>query len=372
MTNRTMTFLSPTAPGSLGDQAMLDASTTYVTQNLGYAARVVPHAPALRSGARVIKGQGIGALAAAGRSILRSDCVVCIGADVLDGVYSARSSLKRLRALYGAHLLSRRTRILGSSWSETPAPEVISFLKKATWLEVKARDPVSQARMERDLERDVGLVADLAFLLKPEVTTPSVAKVMTWIAEVKDKGATVLAVNPSGHTIKKLKDQSPKPLIDLVARWLDADPLRRVVLMPHDTRGGLTGDVMAAARMAEALSASHGDRVTEIKAPLEVWDAKAVAGAVDVVLTGRMHFAIGALGMGTPPVSIVYQGKFEGLMQHFDLTDAQLTIAPEELDASVADDRLARATAERKDLSERIRAALPRIGDLSRANFDGL
>ena len=40
---------------------------------------------------------------------------------------------------------------------------------------------------------------------------------------------------------------------------------------------------------------------------------------VDLVLTGRMHLAIAALGMGTPPLCVAYMDKFEGLFHLFDI-----------------------------------------------------
>jgi polysaccharide pyruvyl transferase WcaK-like protein len=113
-----------------------------------------------------------------------------------------------------------------------------------------------------------------------------------------------------------------------------------------------------------------GPRLHMVDGLLDAWDAKAIAGAVDLVLTGRMHFAIAALGQGTPPVSVVYQGKFEGLMQHFGLEAEPLLLAPDKVGSG--DAALAAATANAERLRSKILAVLPRVEALSRSNFSGL
>lgn len=360
-------FVSPTGPGSLGDQAMLDAASAHAIAS-GYRACVFPHAPDLRSGAKVIHYPGkAGTLASTAQGILTASHLVYIGADVLDGVYHPPSTLKRLRTLAMGHRLGKRTRVMGSSWSETPAPEVIDFLTANPWLEVLARDPVSQTRMERDIGRPVRLVADLAFLLEPQAKSPAAKAAVAWADAERRGGATVLAVNLSGHTVRTLPGRSVAPFAGLVSRWLSADLSRRVVVLPHDRRAGMGGDLTVCADLAEALS-DFGPRVHAPDGEIQAWDAKAIAGACDIVLTGRMHLAIAALGQGVPPVSIVYQGKFEGLMAHFGLEQAGLTLAPDAVDG--ADEALAAATDRRRALSAQIVAALPRIKELSRANFE--
>ncbi|SIO59884.1 Polysaccharide pyruvyl transferase family protein WcaK [Rhodovulum sp. ES.010] len=365
-------FVSPTGPGSLGDQAMLDAATAHAIA-AGHRAAVFPHAPALRSGARVFHGRGrLGVAAATARGLWAASHAVYIGADVLDGVYYAKSSLKRLNTLRAAHLLGRRTRVMGSSWSTTPAPEVIAFLKAASWLEILARDPVSRGRMEADLGREVRLAADLGFLLRPEAKSPAAQAATGWAAARKTAGATVLAANLSGHTIRTLPGASVAPFAGLIARWLEADPARGVVIVPHDTRPGLGGDLGVCADLAAALKDRFADRLHVPLGPLDAWDAKAIAGAVDLVLTGRMHFAIAALGQGTPPVSFVYQGKFEGLMQHFGLESEGLMLASDaDGTGAPGSAALEAATARAADLRRRIETALPRVVALARSNFEG-
>ena len=68
-----------------------------------------------------------------------------------------------------------------------------------------------------------------------------------------------------------------------------------------------------------AFTATFPDRVEMLRPPLNAWELKHLAGMVDLVLTGRMHLAIAALGMGTPPLCVAYMDKFEGLFHLFNI-----------------------------------------------------
>lgn len=370
MSSPSTAFISPTGPGSLGDQAMLDAATTEVITAGGMAC-VFPHAPALRGQVRIVNGEGaLGTAWAAARAILSMSRVAYIGADVVDGVYGVATSLKRLKTLTLARRLGKQARVMGSSWSPTPAPKVAAFLRTHPELEILARDPVSQRRMEADLGREVQLVADLAFLLRSEVRSPAAQAAVCWAKHARAQGAQILGVNLSGHTVRTMPDKSVLPLAKLVMRWLDASPARRIMLMPHDVRPGFGGDLKVLKSFADTLADQYAARMHVPVGTLDAWDAKAIAGEVDLVLTGRMHLAIASLGQGTPPVSVIYQGKFEGLMEHFGLTG--LTFPPEAVGTTPDPDaQLSAASDNSAVLSAQIKAELPRIKELARANFAG-
>jgi polysaccharide pyruvyl transferase WcaK-like protein len=84
--------------------------------------------------------------------------------------------------------------------------------------------------------------------------------------------------------------------------------------------------------LQEMLTPDFADRIHSMPVTLDSWEIKALSGQVDLVLTGRMHLAIAALGMGTPAFCTVYQGKFEGLMQMFELEG--MTITPSRMDSA--------------------------------------
>lgn len=51
---------------------------------------------------------------------------------------------------------------------------------------------------------------------------------------------------------------------------------------------------------------------------------KAICSLIDGLISSRMHLAIAALGQGKSVMAASYQGKFEGLFQHFRLPDTYL------------------------------------------------
>lgn len=371
MTTPAFGVLPPTSEGSLGDQAMIDAVATHlagmgrqIVLGLDRSATRVATKGAYRTGNKL---KTIGVLAG---MALRVRHMGLIGADVLDGVYHAEDVLKRLQVLKMASRLGVATRVFGSSWSQTPSEQVIAFLRNAPWLTLHARDPISKARMETALGREVVLVADLAFLLRPEITSADAQKASRWISARKAEGATVMGLNLSGHTLRNAANHGTGAFSQMIGQWLKADPNRAILLMPHDRRPGLIGDMLVLERLHQALKEDFPDRMHMLPSSLDAWELKSLAGMVDLVVSGRMHLAIAAMGMGTPSLCTVYQGKFEGLMAHFGVEG--LTMTPEDVLAGDCHQQLENVTTRRNELANRIRARLPAIFELSRRNFDGI
>lgn len=82
-----------------------------------------------------------------------------------------------------------------------------------------------------------------------------------------------------------------------------------------------------------------------------------------------MHLAIACIGQGTPVACITYQGKFEGLFEHFELEG--MTIEPETLfnDGTLMK-FLISLIDQREEIRHHIQSKLPKIQQLSRANFE--
>lgn len=369
-TRQTVGILTPTGAGSLGDQAMVDAATCALT---AMGRRVVIGLDDFETRFPAARPMGTGklpVLAGLAGMALRARHAGLIGADVLDGVYNIHIVFKRLRVLRMLHRFGVRTRIFGSSWSETPAEPVIAFLREARWLDLHARDPISQARMEAALDRPVTLVADLAFLLHPEIRAPEAQAAARWIAARRVAGATILGVNLAGLTLRDRPGHGVGAAAGLISRWLEADAGRVVVLMPHDRRPGMVGDTEVLTGLHRALADRFADRMHLLPDTLDAWDLKALAGLVDLVLTGRMHLAIAAMGMGTPALCMVYQGKFEGLMAQFNVDSLTMTL--DDLLTEKGCQQLHHVTGRRMELAAQLKARLPAVLDLSRKNFEGM
>jgi polysaccharide pyruvyl transferase WcaK-like protein len=94
---------------------------------------------------------------------------------------------------------------------------------------------------------------------------------------------------------------------------------------------------------------------------------KYVAGEMDAVLTGRMHLAIAALGCGVPVACITYQGKFEGLFEHFDLPP--LMLDPVRVSETSLTNLLLDLIERRLELRDHVHDRLDRVISLSQANL---
>jgi polysaccharide pyruvyl transferase WcaK-like protein len=96
---------------------------------------------------------------------------------------------------------------------------------------------------------------------------------------------------------------------------------------------------------------------------------KAICASLDLVITGRMHLSIAGLGEGTPVGCIVYQDKFEGLIEgHFQLQD--VLIEPAEAFAPGGFHKfLARLLPRLPEVREKIQERLPHVRELAEENF---
>jgi polysaccharide pyruvyl transferase WcaK-like protein len=72
--------------------------------------------------------------------------------------------------------------------------------------------------------------------------------------------------------------------------------------------------------------------------------------------------------MGTPILSIPYQDKFEGLYEHFQLPKADI-VAPDTCLTEAFVQRISQAVEQRRSTAQKIRTALPRVGELARRNI---
>ena len=247
--------------------------------------------------------------------------VYILGADVTDGVYGWPTAMKLLMFYDCFSRLGIKTHYLGFSWSRTPSPWmhlVFPLLKRGLTLPV--RDPVSYRRLERfTRHRPLAQVADAAFLLYPN-PTPRARKWIDWCREMRKGGRTVVAVNVH----QMFNDVETKS-----AEWEAAfsQCLKTVaekngdiiyLLVPHDNRPRVS-DLEILKRINKLLPDS-----TLIDVVMNADEIKAVLGECDALIAGRMHISIAALGQGVPVLGLVYQGKFEGLWEHFGLPDDTL------------------------------------------------
>lgn len=370
--------------GSVGDQAMTESIRSVVADRLGYDVALM-HPAAITAqvellgpvrhlskpeteepASRLVKIWRRGVF-----HMLLPNRFGFLGADVIDGCYSERKVMQILTLLDVLMASGAKGRIFGASVSEARSSAVMKRLGELTELSFNARDPLSKSRFEADSNRPATLVADLAFNLKPAITSPMGAAAEAWLTEQKAAGRFVLGANINGHTLGQIEGDGQKAYNDVLSSWLSADPNRSILMLPHDGRPWPTGDIEVCEACHDALAAKFPGRVEMLRPPLLAWELKHLAGMVDVVLTGRMHLAIAAFGMGTPPLCIAYLNKFEGLFQLFEIEG--MVINPDTVaDAGVMLAKLEELMERRESLEAAIQAKLPDVLALSLKNFEYL
>ncbi|MEO8751684.1 MAG: polysaccharide pyruvyl transferase family protein [Casimicrobiaceae bacterium] len=378
---RALLLIPPAAPGSLGDEAMVVATVGAMRTRFAGRIGIVRYRRTTDFPVQVdstfdlsryfeqggARGEELRLL----WTLLGYSNVALLGADVLDGFYSDDAVRLRLRLVAVAARAGAQTSVLGFSCNERPTPRAEALIRALpASVRLFARDALSQARLSAIAASAVERAADTAFLLQPDKANPQVQALAHWAAGVHRSKGRVLGVNLSAVAMEEAglsPDAALAVAHEALERLLAARPATRLVLVPHDMRGG-DSDVDMLRRLALRLAAIQPDmRMLEL--PLPASAIKAACASMDLVWTGRMHLAIAAIGQGTPAVAHEYQGKFAGL---FTDTKLEALLFPRDrlpTGAAIADlliESLDRCEALHDSIMER----LPALTALAQRNID--
>lgn len=299
-----------------------------------------------------------------------------IGADIMDGHYSPNECRRRVVMAHLAEAAGVRTTILGFSFNDSPHPLAVDALNSLpTTIKINARDPISMERLSRALTRPVDLSADIAFQLVPAERSDLVDSIAPWIAQHQASGRLVIGINANFLAASAtLRRDGGRPLIDAyaaeLARYAADGPEVAFLFVPHDYRSvsGLPSDQQVAESIVDALPEAVRQQTRVVPAPARAPEIKALAAQLDLVVTGRMHLAIAAIGGGTPAGGVVYQDKFEGLYRHLDLPP--LCFDPARLSEPGAfAGFLAHLVEHRHEFAATIQTSLPRVHALADGNL---
>jgi colanic acid/amylovoran biosynthesis protein len=366
--------------GSFGDEAMLRSTKQALHPSTdGRGIGVVAYGDTAVANARrlglepVPLGLWSQREMARGLRSLRPARVIVVGADCMDGHYSLEvtqrmGTFAALAARMGAH-----TTVIGFSFNATPDVSLRSLF--ASWpdrLRVCIRDAVSLERFQRFCGRNAELVADSAFLLKPEPTSAAAVNATRWAQAQRADGRVVLGLNLHPMLYANADARSVDALIEscLAAIGTAAQERRLAVcLIPHDLRGSFS-DNNVLSRLSGPLAGLLGESaVHHLEGDLDAPTLKATTAVLDCLLVARMHLAIAALGMATPIAAVTYQGKFEGLFDHFQLPHDLMLDPVQAQDPKRLAAVLARLLDQRAELRQAIEARLPVVRELSARNF---
>jgi colanic acid/amylovoran biosynthesis protein len=320
-------LIAPPAEGNIGDQALVES----FLENVGGRVVVIERnrrsldETTFRDDVVVVSlpelvyGKGtLGHLrdvAKLARHLGTSGSLSVVGADMLDGAYSLRGSVRRSNLVAIASEAGLDARILGFSWNGRSHPRALHALRRAgtAGAELYLRDPVSLARAEADGVTNAVGSADTVFAART-VSTTAVDSLLA------GESSPVALVNASGLILKKNADQTAA-YVEII------DHLRgrgfAVVLLPHVLRAS-SSDLQACQQILSAGGWSDVRLVGEALSPAAI---RGLCRRSEIVVTGRMHLAVMALSSSVPPVTLSTQGKVEGLMQLMGVPD--LCIEPD-------------------------------------------
>ncbi len=375
-------------PGSLGDEAMLVSISQELMRSKGLSCMILEHGHEDSWGSpsgydkcihifRDITHPNRQELIAFIEEIRRFRHFVVVGADVLDGWYSALESYAYLRLASLAASVGVHTRILGFSWPDKPARISVQAMRKAArCVELRVRDPQSLARLRRTVPKAGVLVADVAFLLQPSSGSQAVCGIGRWTDRESKAGRDIMAFNCSWAALGVVVDGDRQRLLGFLlegVKSLLAKGNVSLLMIPHDFRRDNKSDLALLRQLQATIEAEHGILGQHVLLPprLTASEVKGAMKYVDFAFSCRMHLAIAALGQGVPVASVPYHGKFEGLHAHFGLEGMLLTG-----DDFASPDRFREAILVRlgdaKMTRKRVRSALADVMSLASRNFSGL
>ncbi len=308
------------------------------------------------------------------RELSAFDALFVIGADVMDGYYSTVTSL---RLWMTADLFSRQGKISiigGCSFNSTATLATRFFLRRCVshGLDICIRDPASFKRFSAISRNPGKMVTDAAFLLQP-TTSNSTREIACWIERQRASGRVICGLNIHPMLVP---DRNPAKLeafvqaATAVAVRLVNESNASVLLIPHDFRQSGQSDLQL---LKKVLAGTDLDDRVCLTANLDrSSEIKFAASCCDLVFTGRMHLAIGALGSGVPVVVVDYQDKFIGLFEHFGLS-RNFVIQPDEaMNPQVFYKVCATAIGCREELREQVATRLPAVGARSERNLEAV
>lgn len=382
-------ILPAAEPGNLGDEALVASTINYLKQENINQIALISYNPKRQWGGldtipETIDMQGYfsqgswqfwRSLFQFISKVIHYEKFYCLGADVMDGYYSPLMTAKVLKLITVAAATGVDTTIIGFSFNNQPTPDAVKSLRNLPLsARICARDPISQARLVKYLERPIELVADVAFLLEPVADSEAVLSICDWIEEQKKCDRITVGFNPYNQLTQEAGINNFEQLVQFyVATIISLHSKHQslsFLFIPHDFRSykNKYSDLTIIEAILKALPEEIICHSKHIANPCTAANIKAIVGKLDIILSGKFHLAIACLGQGNPPACLTYQGKFEGLFQHFELEGVAIA-PPKAFETGSLADFLLPLIEKRQEISEHIRLKLPKVQQLAQNNF---
>lgn len=354
--------------GNIGDQAMLEAFLENTTGPVVVIERyagdvVIPEEQADRVEVvqlpHLVYGVGdehVADLRRYAALIRRARSVSVVGADMMDGKYSLRGSVRRSLLAQAAAEAGVPTRILGFSWNASARLAARRALVAASRAGVVPllRDPLSAERARRAGVQRVEEVTDIVFSAR--------ARDGAFRESLALPAGVPFALVNASALVATMVDQVPE--YERIVDRLRAAGVH-VVLLPHVSRP-IGDDKIAVRAVAERVGTEGVTVVDRVLMPAEI---RGLAEDALLTVTGRMHLAIMSLSLGVPAITLATQGKVEGIMRLIGLPQLCVEPAPGFADRVLpVIDRILAEPGVRTTIDN----ALPEVRRLSAFNTRGL
>ena len=301
--------------------------------------------------------------------------VVVLGADCMDGYYAPNLSLMLL-ALHDLFSRSEgvESRMMGFSFNAHPSIMIKWAFRHISYdTKLNLRDAVSLERFKRICKVDADLVADSAFMLQPDYEFDGYRELEQWVSGKRTQG-TKHIIGMNFHPMLRKYNSTDEIKHDAlilarnVENILKDNPTLDFVFIPHDDRSRLTDNLMLGTMAEYIRQQGLGSRVYYKEEVYRAPQLKALCLLLDGLVSSRMHLAIAALGQGRSVLAASYQGKFEGLFQHFSLPQQYIlpasTFISEAMVQSFND-----YISHLDELNAQVQRILPHVTNLSEQNL---
>lgn len=268
------------------------------------------------------------------KDFLTADAVILGGGGFFQRMDGASGSLKALIKyafpLFAARMLGKPTAIIGSGADRMPRGWLDSvfalFVGGADQIAVRDQQSYDylQSITSRSIDRPIHRVSDLVFAIDRDWLQPAD---IAWAESVIDElgGERVLAIHLSEPpSLNHSYDEVTRILEELLADQLDT-----AILLLEDHPSGPN---QQAAAMAELQKRLPNRRMKAL--PYEsVGKLAAVLAAIDGVLTSKLHVALCAATMGTPPFAIAKHRKNAASFSDLGIADQCCSLQDGDADA---------------------------------------
>ncbi|MEU0924596.1 polysaccharide pyruvyl transferase family protein [Streptomyces malaysiensis] len=304
--------------------------------------------------------------------LTETDLVIATGGDLHTSDYGV--STPYLRALIAAQQRDIPTIMIGQSVGPFTDPtEAEAWLTVADQCRLlTVRESVSHGYLVDKLglpEHRVRLSSDPAFLL-PTAPGERISAVLRPLGLTPEDPYICLAPSQGITRFSALEEAQHTAAVTRLASDLVHTWNMPVVLVPHchDSRPH-NDDRILAARIAEA---ANTPQVKVVPGALTASDYKGVLSHAELVISERLHAAIGALSNGVPAIAIGHSHKFNGVLAEtygdtIDIDDIHVDIRAF-AQGGTAIDRLVHNT-DATVLRTSLRQRLPLITNRARSDF---